>query len=66
MEFPREYNAATDFVDRNVDEGRADKAAFVDPDRTLTYGELQTATNQMANLLTALGVGREARAAMIM
>ncbi len=66
MKFPREYNAVTDFVDRNVDEGRADKAAFIDPERKLTYGELQTASNQMANLLAGLGVGRESRMAMIM
>ncbi len=66
MDFPRTYNAATDFVDRNIDEGRADKAAFIDPERTLTYGQLQEASCQMANLLTELGVKREARVAMIM
>ncbi|MCP5080405.1 MAG: benzoate-CoA ligase family protein [Alphaproteobacteria bacterium] len=66
MDFPRNYNAATDFVDRNIDEGRSDKAAFIDPDRTLTYGQLQETSCQMANLLTTLGVRREARVAMIM
>ena len=66
MDFPRTYNAATDFVDRNIDEGRAGKAAFIDPERTLTYGQLQEASCQMANLLTELGVKREARVAMIM
>ena len=66
MEFPRDYNAATDFVDRNVDEGRGDKTAFIDPERSITYGELQGATRQMANLLTGLGLKREARVAMIM
>ncbi|MEM1198129.1 MAG: benzoate-CoA ligase family protein [Pseudomonadota bacterium] len=66
MDFPRIYNAATDFVDRNIDEGRADKAAFIDPDRTLTYGELLAASCQMANMLTAQGIARETRVAMIM
>lgn len=66
MEFPRDYNAATDFVDRNVEEGRADKAAFIDPERALTYGELQAGSCRMANLLTGLGLQREARVAMIM
>ncbi|NNF78275.1 MAG: benzoate-CoA ligase family protein [Rhizobiales bacterium] len=66
MDFPRNYNAATDFVDRNIDEGRTDKAAFIDPDRILTYGQLQEASCQMANLLTSLGIKREARVAMIM
>ena len=66
MDFPRSYNAATDFVDRNIEEGRAGKAAFIDPDRTLTYGALLDASCQMANLLTGLGLAREARVAMIM
>lgn len=66
MDFPRNYNAATDFVDRNIDEGRTSKAAFIDADRTLTYGQLQEASCQTANLLTSLGVRREARVAMIM
>ena len=36
----RDYNAAVDFVDRHVVEGRASKIAFIDPARNLTYGEL--------------------------
>ncbi|MDJ0947148.1 MAG: hypothetical protein QNJ30_27155 [Kiloniellales bacterium] len=43
MEFPRDYNAAVDFVDRHLAEGRAGKLAFVDPERALTYGELAAA-----------------------
>ncbi len=65
MTYPRDYNAAVDFVDRNVAEGRGEKPAFIDPERTLTYGGLQAATNQMANLLGAHRVGREDRIAMI-
>ncbi len=65
MTYPRDYNAAVDFVDRNVTEGRGEKPAFVDPERTLTYGGLQAATNRMANLLEAHGIGREDRVAMI-
>jgi len=65
MTDPRDYNAALDFVDRNVSEGRGEKPAFIDPERTLTYGALQAATNQMANLLGTHGIGREDRIAMI-
>ncbi|HSG96172.1 MAG TPA: benzoate-CoA ligase family protein, partial [Afifellaceae bacterium] len=65
MTYPRDYNAAVDFIDRNVAEGRADKPAFIDPRRTLTYGGLQAATNRMANLLAAHGMTREDRVAMI-
>ncbi len=39
----RPYNAAAEFVDANVARGLGDKPAFIDPQRTLTYGELQTA-----------------------
>ena len=52
----RPYNAVTDFVDANVARGLADKVAFVDPDRSLTYGELQTRSICFANALRALGV----------
>ena len=37
----RDYNAAVDFVDRNVAEGRGDKTAFIDTARNLTYVELR-------------------------
>ncbi|MDJ0947153.1 MAG: AMP-binding protein [Kiloniellales bacterium] len=65
MEFPRDYNAAVDFVDRHLAEGRAGKAAFVDPERALTYGELAAACNRLGNLLADAGIGREARVAML-
>jgi hypothetical protein len=35
----RDYNAAVDFVDRDVAESRGDKAAFVDSSRNPTCGE---------------------------
>ncbi len=66
MGMPKEYNAVQDMVDRNVTRGLGGKVAFVDPDRTLTYSELQVATNQMANVLKELQIGREARVAMLM
>ena len=65
MSDSRAYNAAADFVDRNVHEGRGEKPVFIDPARTLTYGELLTSTQQMAGLLRRFGVAREARVAII-
>ena len=59
-------NAVTYLLDRNVEAGRGDKAAFIDPASQLTYGELQRRTRQMANLLHRLDVRREQRVAMIM
>jgi 4-hydroxybenzoate-CoA ligase len=60
------YNAAVDFVDRNVREGRGDRLAFIDPRRSLTYRQLQERCNRFANALPRLGIGRERRIMMIM
>src|SRR5438876_4967083 len=60
------YNAVSWLLDRNVEEGRAKKLAFIDPVSELTYGELQKQSCRLANLLRRLGVRREERVAMIM
>ncbi|WP_435230748.1 benzoate-CoA ligase family protein [Pseudopelagicola sp. nBUS_20] len=61
------YNTAEVLVDRNVARGFGGKVAFIDPARTLTYAELQHATNKVANMLTiGLGVSRETRIALLM
>src|SRR4030088_3115729 len=60
------YNAVTWLLDRNIDEGRAEKRAFTDTVSELTYGELQKQSRRLANLLRRLGVRREERVAMIM
>lgn len=61
-------NAAVYFVDRHVDEGRADKTAFREADgarRSLSYGELKDQAGQFAGALIRAGVRREERMAMI-
>src|SRR4030081_466081 len=60
------YNAVTWLLDRNVDEGRAEKLAFTDTDSELTYAGLQKQSRRLANVLRRLGVRREERVAMIM
>src|SRR5580693_4085012 len=60
------YNAVTWLLDRNIDEGRAEKLAFTDTVSELTYGTLQEQSRKLANLLRRLGVRREERVAMIM
>src|SRR5215210_7009392 len=62
----RRYNAAADFVDRNVAEGRGDKAAFIDPTRSLTYGELQRQSCRFACGLQVLGLRQESRILLLM
>ncbi len=66
MNTERSYNAAVDFVDRNVNEGRGEKIAFFDPYRKLTYAELQDASARAASMLARLGIEQENRIAMVM
>src|SRR6516165_10355367 len=60
------YNAVTWLLDRNVEEGRGAKLAFTDTKSELSYGQLQSQSRRLANLLRRLGVRREERVAMIM
>ena len=62
----RPYNAVADFVDANVARGLADKIAFIDPDRALTYGDLQARSIRFANALSALGIRQEERVALLL
>ena len=65
MSGPDRYNAVTYLLDRNIDAGRGNKLAYTDTVSELSYGELQTQSRKLANLLKRLGVRREERAAML-
>jgi 4-hydroxybenzoate-CoA ligase len=60
------YNAVTDLLDRNMDEGRGDKVAFIDRQRQVTYKQLQAESCRVAHLLKTLGIRQEQRVAQIM
>jgi 4-hydroxybenzoate-CoA ligase len=66
MTTDRDYNVAVDFVDRNVQEGRGAKTAFVDPARNLTYGELLDQAARVGPMLARFGVEQENRIALIL
>src|SRR5438552_317617 len=61
LHFPREYNAAHDFIARNLAAGRGDNIAFVDDGGRYTYSELAARVNRCANALRALGLQPEQR-----
>ncbi len=61
----RPYNAVSDFIDRHVAQGRADKIAFHDTERSLSYGDLQKRSIRFANALCALGFEHEDRIALL-
>ncbi len=62
----RPYNAVSDFVDAHIAAGRGNKVAFVDPERSLTYGELQARSIRFANALRDLGIEPEQRVALLL
>ncbi len=62
----RPYNAVSDFVDAHIAAGRARKIGFIDPERSLTYGELQARSIRFANALRSLGLRREERVALLL
>jgi 4-hydroxybenzoate-CoA ligase len=62
----RPYNAVTDLIDAAVERGLAGKTAFIDADRTLTYGDLQARGCQFASALLDLGLRGEERLALLL
>ncbi len=66
VELPERLNAAAVFIDRHLDEGRADKAAILCGDETVTYRGLYEGVNRFGNALLALGIRMEERVAIIM
>ena len=63
---PRDYNFAADVLQGNLDAGRADKPAYMDGHRTLTYRELADRVARFGAALRGLGVRREERVLMAM
>ena len=58
---PRDYNAAHDLLERNLQAGRAAKCAYIDDDGSYTYEELNARVNRWANALQSLGLHIEQR-----
>jgi 4-hydroxybenzoate-CoA ligase len=62
----RSYNAVSEFVDDNVARGLGNKVAFVDPERSLTYAQLQAQTCRLARALRRVGLRGEERMAVLL
>jgi benzoate-CoA ligase len=62
---PAQFNVATYFVDRHLEEGRADKTAFFCTDQNLTYGDVAETVNRTGNALLDLGLGMDDRILMV-
>ena len=62
---PAQFNVATWFVDRNVEQGRGARPAFHHEGRTLTYADVQELANRTGNALRELGIDMEDRVLII-
>jgi acyl-coenzyme A synthetase/AMP-(fatty) acid ligase len=58
MKIPSRVNLTEEVLTRHVREGRGDRPAVHHVDGSVTYGQLDSLTNQSGNALARLGVGR--------
>ena len=63
---PDQYNAATAFLDRNVQEGRGEKTAIYYEGNSYTYAQMAALANRVGNGLLDLGIDLEQRVALLM
>jgi len=61
VEVPREYNAASHFIDRHVIEGRGSKIAYRDDRGSYSYAQLAERVNRAGSVLKSLDVEMEQR-----
>src|SRR5437879_7929131 len=66
MEIPREYNAATWFVDRHLAEGGAARLAVIHEGGRLTYGDVAAGGSGLGSALRRVGVHRERRVVLLL
>lgn len=62
---PYPYNAASDFIDRHLVQGRAEKTAFIDSEGEYSYAQLAQGVARFGNVLRERGIRRETRIAQI-
>src|SRR5213082_3415482 len=58
---PRVYNFAADILERNLKAGRANKAVYIDPRGSWTYGQLAERVDRFGRVLRSFGIRREER-----
>jgi benzoate-CoA ligase family protein len=58
---PRDYNFAADVLQRNLDAGLANKAAYIDARGVTTYGQLADRVARFGAALRGIGLRREER-----
>ncbi len=63
---PEQFNAASAFLDRNLQEGRGAKPAIFYQGQTFTYAQVAELANRVGNGLRDLGIEQEQRVALLL
>ncbi|MGH9537309.1 MAG: benzoate-CoA ligase family protein [Terriglobales bacterium] len=66
IQLPDQFNAATYFIDRHIQEGRGEKTAIESEDLRLTYRQLWEKVNRFGNGLRELGMRIEERVFLLL
>ena len=66
VDLSERLNAVSVLVDSHLQQGRAEKAAILCGDVTVTYKDLSKGVNRVGNALLGLGIRMEERVAIIM
>jgi benzoate-CoA ligase len=66
IDIPEQFNAASYFIDKHIQEGRSEKIAIECGEVRVTYRELYEKVNRFGNALIALGIGRGERVILIL
>ncbi len=61
VSIPRQYNAAYDLIQRNLQAGRAKKIAYIDDQGSYSFGDLAERVNRFGNVLSGMGQEAEDR-----
>ncbi len=65
LSFSPVFNVAVAFIDRHLEQGRADKVAIRTVDEDVTYAELAERVNRAGNVLNSLGIAAGERILMV-
>src|SRR5260221_10851040 len=63
---PDQFNVATSFLDRHLNEGRGNKIAVYHEGSSYTYAQIAELANRIGNGLLDLGVDLEQRVALLL
>ncbi len=64
--FPERFNLSTYYLDRNIEEGRADRVALIQGQETRTFAEIVDRVRRLSAFLRSVGVRPEDRVLLVL